>query len=206
MLAKLSDLAATAAAGFRQRPLVRNAFALLAESADKAACREFQSGWLHGDFKSGNILFDMEPRPIGIDIQLTAENDIGLHDVTNFLVDLDLLALEPRSLRLPRERMSVAKAFTAGYFGAAEQSPSLTLLWMQLHLTLTIWAGRENAPKRDLRSRFLRIRLRMIAKRLVAELAKKTDDAVARGHRDPRRSGRDQPRSGANSAAGGLGR
>src|SRR5207244_8609692 len=143
MLLYLAEKVDRANSRFKELPVVTNACAALSRTAGAgAAGGEFPVTWLHGDFKAANVLFVGEQeQPVGIDLQL-GPGEIGLHDIVNFIVNLDLVSLEPRSLRLLQCREAVVREFVAGYFGSSQRVPAFTLLWMRLHLTVMMWAAR----------------------------------------------------------------
>lgn len=53
--------------------------------------------WIHGDFKSDNVMLGQNMRALSLDVQFQHENTV-IHNIAPFLVHLDLLRWSPRGL------------------------------------------------------------------------------------------------------------
>lgn len=118
-------------------PVFSNALWRMRETAKDAGAAEFERGWIHGDFKTDNLIL-ADKRTVGLDIHSRIEN-VVLYDVGPFLNHLDLKLLHPRAWRLWRQRARLGKAFLAAYGFETSESAMLSLNWLRLYFMLAGW-------------------------------------------------------------------
>ena len=115
----------------------RIALRTLVAYSDYVANIELPASWLHGDFKTDNLMISAE-RIIGIDIQLAYEG-ASIHDIASFLNHLDLSFCSPRAWRQIALASPLRKAFLEGYGGITDDATFVALAWLRLHGLLAVW-------------------------------------------------------------------
>jgi len=133
---KLGQLEGLENSAIGPRAEVRDALAILRLRAAEAGEPMLPRSWLHGDFKSDNLLCGSDA-VVGIDVNARRENAV-LYDLAPFINHLQLLGCDPRAWRWARASGEVQRAFLAAYFDGAP-TPRLPLLWMRLFLLLSVW-------------------------------------------------------------------
>jgi aminoglycoside phosphotransferase (APT) family kinase protein len=132
-------------------PLLRRTAAILADRAADASAQLLPASWLHGDFKSDNLLID-EDAVTGLDVQLAFENTVA-YDLAPFLNHLSLLRWSPRGFLRRRKLERMAAAFLEAYSPEATQW-TLSILWLRAYLLMQIVAPRS--AQASLRARVAR--------------------------------------------------
>lgn len=134
-----------------RHPITHEAFQsswrLLQALAPLAATPTLRRSWIHGDFKTDNLIIS-GPRTLGIDIHVRHENAC-IHDVASFLNRLDLHCGHPGNWPLLPFRKGLCQAFLDAY-GAEEetQDNAPALLWLRLYSLLSLWnrLGKRHKP------------------------------------------------------------
>jgi len=172
LIERLRQLHGQANAAFKSAPPVKAGMQLLSDLSHELKDVGIAAAWLHGDFKPANVILSAE-KVFGIDISLYHEGAV-VHDLVHFLLELNLMCLEPLTCRLSRIRRQMEDGFIAGYSRNEQFLNRLALSWRMLHLALCIWAARERRNTRTMRNWFLRRNLRLVATRLTRELENRT--------------------------------
>ena len=109
----------------------------LRRSAAAAASIDLKRSWLHGDFKTDNLIISGQ-RIVGIDLQIKHENAV-VYDLAPFINHLDLAFYSPAFWRLSPARERLITAFIEAYNEADSESLLLPLTWVRLYLMLSAW-------------------------------------------------------------------
>lgn len=157
----IDELNATRAVSDR---LFLRALNRLRDSASAAASIMGARSWVHGDFKTDNLILSGS-RTIGIDIHLRNENAV-IYDLASFLNHLELCLYHPRGWRLFRSRQLLHDTFLAGYLGGSHDPGAMSLAWVQLYMLLGPWS--TASAHGSWRSRFAEICYRGVASRLIS--------------------------------------
>ncbi len=116
----------------------RSALELLAQLAVSLEDLRLRRSWIHGDFKSDNLIM-AGPRTIGIDIYIQHENAC-IHDLASFLNRLELHCYHPRNWHLLRQRRLLCRTFLESYAdGVPPTEEALPLLWLRIYSMLCLW-------------------------------------------------------------------
>lgn len=118
-------------------PVFCRALAQLRQAAPRACATLMPRSWLHGDFKTDNLLL-CDGRTLGIDIHLRYE-DVVVQDLAPFLNFIDLRLLHPSGWRLAPARESLEKSFLAAYMDKPIEGIDAPLTWVRLYLVLVAW-------------------------------------------------------------------
>lgn len=165
-LKKLSTDIAEARPDFKQLPVVRRALSLLFDSQNAAASDRLAVSWVHGDFKPGNII--IWGRDVtGLDLHLR-HKEVVLRDISSFLLELHLMAMEPAHITLLPIGRRLEDAFLGEYF---DGKPPFAAHWAKLHLALSAWTEREGGSGYDLRKAFLCARLKRVVSRVSDQIS-----------------------------------
>ena len=166
---KVAELPILARAGSGLSAAFPEALGLLRATATRAARPSLPRSWIHGDFKTDNLLVCGEA-VVGMDIQLSHVN-VALHDVASFLNHLDLGLRQPQTWRPATFRGTLEAAFLRDYFGAP-LGPGVraALAWIRLYALLDVWLMVEQSPAPGLRKRVLRQLFRRSTGALIREL------------------------------------
>lgn len=164
-LAFLAEMQTTQAV---QDPVFFHALARLRESAEAAAAITLERSWIHGDFKTDNLIVS-GPRTVGVDIHLRHEN-VVIYDLAPFLNHLELALCHPKGWRLARCWALLRDTFLSNYFAARDGAIDLPLSWVQLYLLLQGWCTARTHAGSWLRAIFVDHIYRIVASRLVSRL------------------------------------
>lgn len=133
---KLQGVAEFESSPLSSESLVRQALAQLRAKATAAAEHPLACSWLHGDFKTDNLVLT-DRTVVGIDVHGRYEN-VAVYDIAPFLNHLELLAWRPAAWRWTLHVRRLQQAFLAAYFGS-EAVPSLALWWVRIYLLIAVW-------------------------------------------------------------------
>lgn len=170
ILSQLDDISREAGSHFEADTTVRQAISLLQESASSVAAHEMERSWLHGDFKSDNLLL-AKTGIVGIDVGLLYEDSV-LHDVARFVNHLELIFSRPKGLRLLWRRTSLIDAFAHGYDGGGTGIAPQAQLWARLNGIIRLWAYQKCMASSSVRNIYLNQCYRRITRRLTAQLTR----------------------------------
>lgn len=160
-LRRLSKDIGDASPEFKELPIVRGALSLLFDSQKAVSSDRLAVSWIHGDFKPGNIV--IWGRDVtGLDLHLR-HKEVVLRDISSFLLELHLMAMEPGHITLLPIERPLEDAFLVEYF---EGKPPFAAQWAKLHLALSTWTGRKRGTGYDLRKAFLNARLKRVVSRV----------------------------------------
>lgn len=173
----LDDLAAMARTPLGASPSARAAFAELRKHAESARAFQLERSWLHGDFKSDNLLVD-DAVVVGIDVHARHENAV-LHDVASFVDHWELMLCDPRAWRWRPHRQALVGAFLEAFDPTLLEERRLPFRWVALYGMLGIWEEFTRRRQLTLRHVYLAACFRHLVRRMTRELA----DAA----REPRR-------------------
>jgi tRNA A-37 threonylcarbamoyl transferase component Bud32 len=140
----------------------------LRQSATAAGSPPLERSWIHGDFKTDNLVLSGR-RVVGIDLHLRHENTV-VHDMAPFLNHLELQSWHPGGWRLFAGTETLRKSFLGGYFGGLERAIDLPLAWLQLFTLLFQWESARIRSGSWLHSRFIDLCHRSVARRLFRRL------------------------------------
>jgi hypothetical protein len=119
-------------------PVAHRAVEALARHAQAAASVRLQRSWVHGDFKSDNLLVGADGI-VGLDVHVRHENAV-VYDVAAFLNHWDLTLCHPRGWRWVPWRAALAREFLATFDAGCLSERRLPLLWARLYAMLGTWA------------------------------------------------------------------
>jgi hypothetical protein len=134
--------------------LFARVFDRLVSYAGAASLPELRRSWLHGDFKSDNVIMNAE-RIVGIDIQAKTENFV-VYDIASFInhIDLNTKYLKHRTLR--KNKFDLYEKFlTAYYFSRPSGNVMLSVFWARAYMLLMGWCRARQARQGALRTAFL---------------------------------------------------
>lgn len=160
-LRRLSTDVGEARPEFKQTPVVRRALSVLFDSQNAAASDSLAVSWVHGDFKPGNVVI-LGRDITGLDLHLR-HKEVVLRDISSFLLELHLMAMEPAHITLLPIERRLEDAFLTEYF---EGKPPFAAQWAKLHLALSAWTEREGETGYDLRKAFLCTRLKRVVSKV----------------------------------------
>jgi len=136
--------------------------------ADSASDVELPRSWLHGDFKSDNIIVSND-HVYGIDVQARYEN-VVVYDHASFLnhIELSLNCLRYPLLSLYQQRLY--RAFLDQYIGSTRTDIELPLLWVRLYLLLSGRATVHKTMHHSIRGRYLESLYRRATVKVMSKL------------------------------------
>jgi tRNA A-37 threonylcarbamoyl transferase component Bud32 len=138
-LSQIDQLARTALA---TDAVFKAAIDCIAHTAPKIAIPLFERSWIHGDFKTDNLMVAND-RIIGLDMHQHMEN-VVLYDLGPFLNQLELNLWRPLSWRWRHEHSSIARAFLSGYGLPGDPVTEVALNWVRLLSMLWTWVSVAN--------------------------------------------------------------
>lgn len=144
------------------------AFDRLVYYADAASLPELRRSWLHGDFKSDNIIINTE-RIVGIDIQAQTKNFV-VYDIASFINHIDLNAgyLKHRTLR--KNKTDLYENFITAYFSRPSSNLILSVVWARAYMLLIGWCRARQAKHSALRTAILQWQFRTSISNSLREL------------------------------------
>ena len=153
-------------------PVFSRALQCMRETAADAGTVVLDRSWIHGDFKTDNLIVTGE-RTIGLDIHTRMEN-VVFYDIAPFLNYLDLKLLHPRAWRLWRSRTRLVEAFLIRYGINGSDAAMLSLCWVRLFSLLSVWDGvarRQQTIVPALATRWL---FHNVTSRVIGDLVRRT--------------------------------
>jgi len=165
----LDDISAMAQTPLGGSSSARAAFAELRKHANAVGTFLVERSWLHGDFKSDNLLVD-DAALVGIDVHARHENAV-LHDVASFVDHWELTLCDPRAWRWRPHREALIGAFLDAFDPALRTDRRLPFQWVALYGMLGIWEEFTRRRQRTLRHVYLAACFRQRVRRMTRELA-----------------------------------
>jgi len=132
---KLSALVELERSGLGASRGVAGAIATLRRHAGLAAALELERSWLHGDFKTDNLLVDGDSL-VAIDVHARHEN-VAAYDVAAFLNHLDLTLCHPRAWRWRPWRRRLAREFLLAFDPGLLAHARVAYAWTALYLMVS---------------------------------------------------------------------
>ena len=151
-------------------PAFLEALLRLRKSAPFAAAVPLSRTWIHGDFKTDNLMVSGS-RTVGIDIHLQHEAPM-VFDLATFLNELELRLCYPSGWRLLACRLRLRQAFLSNYPQGNEQVMDLPLTWVRLYMLLAKWHTASTNKRRAMRTRTRVFCYRTVALPLARKLAR----------------------------------
>jgi hypothetical protein len=148
----------------------RRAVTVLRRSAGAAAAMPLARSWLHGDFKSDNLMISGS-RTVGIDLHLRHENAV-VYDLAPFLNYIDLRLCHPSGWKLLHSRERLHATFLNTYFAATPEDVVLPLAWVRLYLLLAEWYTAHSSAGSSFRARLIDACYRSVASRVCRAITK----------------------------------
>jgi tRNA A-37 threonylcarbamoyl transferase component Bud32 len=145
-------------------PVFIRAVKWLRESAETAASVNLDRSWIHGDFKTDNLIVSGS-RTVGIDIHLRHEG-VTIYDLAPFLNELELRLLQPTGWRIAGALARLRTALLKNYNEDAIDALALPLRWLQLYMILGRWHTAHARIGTAPRFRFRAFCYRRVASRL----------------------------------------
>ncbi len=174
MLHGIGDMESTKLSRYR---FARAAFAALRQHAVAAGSLAVERSWLHGDFKSDNLLVG-EATTIGIDMYARHESSVA-HDLASFVNHWELTLCDPRAWRRWSHRELFARTFLDEFDPTYRKERRLSYAWIALFGMLGLWDEFTRRRQRTLRHAYLAACFRRIIRRMTRELAEAADGRAA---------------------------
>jgi len=167
---KLSALAHVTRHRDRRTRLFGRIFDRLVYYADAAERPELRRSWLHGDFKSDNIIINTK-RIVGIDIQAQTENFV-VYDIASYINHIDLNARYLKYKTLKKNKSELYERFLAAYFSESSTTGSMMLpvSWARTYMLLVGWCRARQMKHGALRTAFLQRQFRSSIDNALREL------------------------------------
>ena len=151
-----------------QERVFAQGIAELRRSAAAAGSISLERSWIHGDFKTDNLIVSGQ-RIVGIDVQIQHENTV-VYDLAPFINHLELAFCHPALWRLAPARMRLIAAFVDAYSEGKPGRVWLPLTWTRLYLMLSAWNAAQSRGSSRLRAAILGRCYRSATARLNARL------------------------------------
>jgi hypothetical protein len=155
---------------------VRAASVELRKHAEAAGDCPMERSWLHGDFKSDNLLVD-GASTVGIDMYARYENAVA-HDLASFVNHWELTLCDPRAWRWRPHREEIAGEFLDAFDPTYRRERRLPYAWIALFGMLGLWDEFRRRRTRTLRHVYLEACFGHLVRRMTRELAKAAGSRV----------------------------
>jgi hypothetical protein len=165
---KLRHLSEYEGCALAQERVFAQGLAELRRSAAAAASINLKRSWIHGDFKTDNLIVSGR-RIVGIDVQIRHENTV-VYDLAPFINHLELAFCHPTVWRLARARTRLITAFVDAYSEGKPDRVWLPLTWTRLYMMLSAWNAAQFRGLSRLRAAILGRCYRSATARLNAQL------------------------------------
>lgn len=146
----------------------RDAVDALRAYAGPAGSYELERSWVHGDFKTDNLLADGES-VVGVDVHVRHENPV-VHDVAAFLNHWELTLCHPRAWRWRPWRAELSREFLQSFDASYMQEKRLPYLWTALYVMLGNWEEFINRETRTIQHAYLGRCFSSVVRRMTREL------------------------------------
>jgi hypothetical protein len=144
---------------------------VLMQSADAATSIALPRSWVHGDFKSDNLIFS-RGRMFGVDVH-AAYDGIVMYDIAAFLNHIELNLNRWKHPQLWFYKLRLFRHFVERYLEGSRisfEQARLPLAWVRLYMLLSGWERIRTGMKGSLRGRFLERQYRAALVRVSLEL------------------------------------
>lgn len=145
-----------------------HALCCLGATADIVTGLELEWSWIHGDFKSDNLVISGN-RTVGLDVYKRMENAV-FFDLGPFLNHLELNLWRPTTLRWRQAIDQLAQAFLAAYKMPNDPTNRTALNWIQLLLILSLWTSTAAEHRGRVSEPFVRAVFRAAVRRIASRL------------------------------------
>jgi len=142
----------------------------LRESAKAAAAVTLNRSWMHGDFKTNNLIVS-GARTMGVDIHLHNEGPV-IYDLAPFLNHLELRLWHPGGWRLFGSRALLHETFITNYLEGRDDAIAGPLAWVRLYMILAEWHTARTHSGSWPHSSFLNFCYRRVASRLITRIVR----------------------------------
>lgn len=150
--------------------MLSEAIAVLEASAERAGAGELRRSWIHGDYKTDNLLVAGR-RLVGLDVHIIHESAVH-YDVAAFLNRLQLTLLHARAWRLLPHYPSFERAFVQESLQEEGLRTALPLAWIRLYMILCSWIGQRTRRTGWAQRRYLELCFRRLTQRLTRDLVR----------------------------------
>jgi len=140
----------------------------LRQYAEAAAFQKLPRSWIHGDFKTDNLMVSGQ-RTVGMDVHVRHQN-VCVYDIASFMNQLELTCLSPRGLHLYPMRKQLFGAFLKHYYQSNDSGSVVPLLWVRLYSMLCLWRSLEEQRKAWFELQYFRQCFRHTAKQILNDL------------------------------------
>lgn len=146
----------------------RIAFAALRDHAGAMSGINLERSWLHGDFKTDNLLVTGRS-VVGIDVHAKYENAV-LYDLVSFVNHLRLTLCDPRAWRWRPHREALVGEFLDAFDATYREDFRFPYAWIALFGMLGFWDEFLRRRQRGLRHLYLDACFRHTVRRMTREL------------------------------------
>jgi hypothetical protein len=165
---KLKGLVSIEESPLSKKNVAFKAFGALRLHAELAASYQLERSWLHGDFKTDNLLVD-DDSVVGIDMHVEYENHIT-HDLAAFLNHWELTLCHPRAWRWRPWRNELANVFLETFDPSYTAEKRVPYLWTALHVMLGNWCEFSERQRRSIRHLYVEGCFRALVSRMTRQL------------------------------------
>ena len=150
--------------------IVSQAVALLEASAERAGAGTLRRSWIHGDYKTDNLLVEGR-RLVGLDVHVIHESAVH-YDVAAFLNRLQLTLLHPKAWRLLPYRPSFEEGFVSESLQLEADNTVLPLGWIRLYMMLCSWMNQQTRETNWMQRHYMELCFRRLTRQLMRDLAR----------------------------------
>jgi hypothetical protein len=153
----------------KQNGVVSLALMFLKEHVRAASTVPMPVSWIHGDFKSDNLLVNQHGA-LALDVQLRHVNSV-IYDITPFLLHLELMQWSWRGY-LCRSRLdAAANGFLDAYVLSSATEWRLPIIWLKVEMLIQRCLSNEGATK-GLHTIYRRHMLNQVLRQALQQLSK----------------------------------
>jgi tRNA A-37 threonylcarbamoyl transferase component Bud32 len=145
-----------------------NALRCIRNTANIVAARDYESSWIHGDFKTDNVIVS-GARTIGLDLHQRMENCV-LFDLGPFLNHLELNLWRPSALRWCTAINRLSHTFLTAYQMTNDSTTRMALNWVRVLPMLSLWMRTADRHRGRVSAPFVRAVFRAAVRRIAYQL------------------------------------
>jgi tRNA A-37 threonylcarbamoyl transferase component Bud32 len=165
---KLNGLLSIEESPLSSRRVAREAFSALRLHAERAASFQLERSWLHGDFKTDNLLVTADSI-VGIDMHVQYENQVT-HDLAAFINHWELALYHPRAWRWWPWRTELTRIFLESFDRDYIGTKRFPYLWTALHVMLGNWCEFSERRQQSIRHVYVERSFRSVVRRMTRQL------------------------------------